>query len=700
MSAAERVAILRTGIRLRNTLAARTCAGLLEWKHLDDWEQGLMTRLGADAVVDPAYRDEQGNRPSLGGIFECASGAELPYVLDRVAEHAATLEDAGNLSILHKSASAEHLPQLARVALSPVAELRKHALDMIQTVAIHTDQHREDVAAALLGLSIDNAQRRFPYTGEGVPPLLAAVLSLKQFPFDPNSKFRDWAWRWLADTHPAPRDVEFLLKLDANAGSDVIAWILRDVADPRIDPWLVATTSEPEPARPGTTERPASPSPIRLGVLAHRGHGDALARLLASAQDDAESLSVLLSIAPERGRALVEERVFGEDAAVAFEMLRDLRDAWETVPAWAGITWDDYVFERFADAALTRNLDGARLAQIGVSVPRCRTRVIAAAAIASMSHDTIPVAADERPLELDGDVGAFLETAAPDAFRDVLRQWAHAADEATRKAALEALAHVGDPASGPLLVEAARRGDIETEILARSPCPAVLGYLREKGRDDFAAAVAYGHATGLPEGVGLLTFCTDEEEPLPSGVRDAVRASLLDGRWKDAVARALNAAPDHGAGDQGMDAVGLVDDDRVRAYLHRLQEHRELRLYPWATAELANMGDPVARVEYEHALRIGRYRWGDESEQIGFRDGLRALPFWLDLMETNCCRFASIRCFVFDHWFDLEFQTEGGRGLSTPVEEARRFVARSGGRFVWSRVKSRYLGGCFVPAPK
>ena len=112
------------------------------------------------------------------------------------------------------------------------------------------------------------------------------------------------------------------------------------------------------------------------------------------------------------------------------------------------------------------------------------------------------------------------------------------------------------------------------------------------------------------------------------------------------------------------------------------------------------MGDPAARAEYEHALRTGRYRWGDETEQIAFDDGLRALPFWIDLMETNCCRLSSIRCYVFDHWFDLEFDTEGGRGLGTPVAEARRFVARAGGRFVWSRVAGRYLGGVYVPAPQ
>jgi hypothetical protein len=149
-----------------------------------------------------------------------------------------------------------------------------------------------------------------------------------------------------------------------------------------------------------------------------------------------------------------------------------------------------------------------------------------------------------------------------------------------------------------------------------------------------------------------------------------------------------------------MDEVGRIDDDRVRAYLHRLQERRELRLYPWATAELGAMGEPPARAEYEHALRIGRYRWGDGNEQIAFHDGVRALPFWIDLMETNCCRMASIRCFLFDHWFGLEFETEGGHGLSTPVAEARRFLARAGGRFVWSRTASRYLGGSLVPAPR
>lgn len=696
---AERVAVLRAGIRLRDATAARRCAGLLVWNELDDAEQALTTRLLAEAVVDPAYRTEDGDRPDFGILFERASGAELPYVLDLVERHGATLEGAGNLSILHKVAHAEHLPQLARVALSPDAGVRRHALDMILTVAIHSDRHRDDVAAALLGLPLAEAQRAYPDTVEGVPPLLRAVLALDAFPFDPDSKFRWWAWRWLADARPAAHDAEFLVALGAQ--QDVVAWALRDVPDPRVDAWLaerVRGADERADAGDGDGDGFAGGAgSVDLAVLAHRGDRAALARLADRAQAGvgSETLTALLAVAPDKGREVVERVVFGGDAEAAFDMLGDVRYAWEHALAPTGIGWDDRVFAGFADAAIARRPGGALLATIGVSVPHCRTRALAEAAVAALPRDALPTAEHERAFDLDGDEAAFLETAAPEAFRSLLRPWTLSGDEATRDAALLALARIGDPPSAPLLLDAVRREVVPAALLARSVTPGVLAFLRERGTADFAAAVAYGVATGMPERVDLLDFCHDGDAPLPTVAVEASRAALLDGRWRDAVAHLLAAAP-----DRPLEEVGRIDDDRVRAYLQRLRERRELGLYPWATAELANAGDPAARAEYERALAAGRYRWADESWQITFHDAERALPFWIGRLETNCCRLASIRCFVFDHLYGTDFDSEGGRALTTPAAEARAVVERAGGRFVWSRLRDLYVGGSWVPAPR
>jgi hypothetical protein len=272
--------------------------------------------------------------------------------------------------------------------------------------------------------------------------------------------------------------------------------------------------------------------------------------------------------------------------------------------------------------------------------------------------------------------------------------------------ALGALAKIGDPESGPAIVDAARKKEIEFDslsLLARSACPEVLAYLRERAGEDFRAAVACGVAVGMPEEVGLGSFCTDET--FPSAARDEVRALLLEARWKDAVARALTAAPDPKSpiNDIGLADVHLVDDDRVRAYLRRLQDRREFGLYPWATGELAMMGDAAARAEFEHAVRVGRYRWCDENDQIALGDPIRALRTCMNLglLETNCCHLCAFRCYLFDHWFDVEFQSEEGQaGATTPDAEARRWLARSGGRFVPSRIAAVYGRARYVPAPR
>jgi len=693
----RRVAVLRAGIRLRDATAARTCAELLLWNELDDWEQGLTSRLLTDAVVDPDFRDARGDVVTFADFFERVSGAEIPYVVDRVLASPPRQDDAAALAILHKCVSAEQIPDVARLTSSPDPEVRRHAFDMLLCVTTHTDQHREDVAAALLGITVEEARRRFPDVGDRLPPALVAVLRIERMPFEekepPRHEFRNWAWRWLADCRPSRDDVDFLLALDAQVpggmqGRDCIPWILKTTDDPRIDPWLRATDAV---------------SPMRAAALVVRRDRDAVKRLAERAETDELALNLLLAVAPDEGRALVERRVFDDDPEKADAALRDVREAWTRGATATGVAFNETIFFHFDGVCIRRKLDGPRLAKIGVCVPECRTRALAEAAVAALPRDRAPGEAGRSSFAFGDDVAAFLETGAPDAFRSLLRDWAKSSDEPTREAALDLLLRLGDPPSGPLLVAAIRADKLTPEPLsrlARSACPEVLAYLRARAEEDFRAAVACGVAAGMPERVGLEAFCLDESFPVEA--RDEVRRMLAAGRWKQAVAWALRSAPDPSDPSNAplLGNVHLVDDDFVRAYLRRLQERRELGLYPWATAELAFMGDWPAHEEFLRAMETGRYRWIDENPQIAFPSPLPALDWWIFRMETNCCRLSTIRCYLFDHWFDLRFQSEEGEAPTTPYAEARRWYDRCGGRFVESRLAAVYGATAFVPAPR
>jgi hypothetical protein len=331
-------------------------------------------------------------------------------------------------------------------------------------------------------------------------------------------------------------------------------------------------------------------------------------------------------------------------------------------------------------------LSARRRARIGVVVPGCRTRRLAEAAARRLAAADFAADDDDRPT-LDRDGAAFLETAAPEAFRESLRKLA-AGDDGL-PAAREMLLEIGDPVSGARLAA----WFPEDDRLARSPSPetrkSLEGRVRaaaaagSSSRDDLGAATAsLAVCAGLPEDAAGWGFA----DP-PTSAVDA----LLAGRPIDWLATCLASRPDERHGN-----VGAVDDPRVRAYLVRLRERRDLGEYWYATGQLAAMGDPASRSDFWGAMQDGRYRVMDEAEEFERTLGWNlpeTMPFWIDELRSQCCRITtSATGDIVKETLGLDCYESPWR---IPHRRAKELWDAAGGRFVKSRIADLW-----VPAPR
>ena len=173
----------------------------------------------------------------------------------------------------------------------------------------------------------------------------------------------------------------------------------------------------------------------------------------------------------------------------------------------------------------------------------------------------------------------------------------------------------------------------------------------------------------------------------------AAAESVLAGHPVDAVAGMISAEPDEEYGD-----VGSIDDPRVRAYLARLRERRDLEHYWYATAQLAVAGDVAARAEWWGAMEDGRYRIMDSADPfertLGF-DLPATMPFWIGELRSQCCRIVTNG--AGDVVGDLLGLDEGcfNSPYRTAHRRAKELWDSADGRFVRSRI-----AGHWVPEPR
>lgn len=690
-----RVDVLRAGLRLADRAAAHACAVHLDWRELDAWEHRRVVELCVDGFTRP------GTRVDFERLRSIVGSVDMDRILRTFPGPPYALDATQYLAQLHRQLLAEHVPALCALGRARPA-LLEDVFSNLGVVLPRTDRHRPEVAALVLERS------DIPPAGTGLHPLLAACLD-RFWGRDGSGEPDGWEIRWLMQSTPvaadAPRLAACLRRLPTSAeyGRIAVVRAMRHLRDDATDALLRAVERDGTDTLEGT---------VATAALAARGDVDARGRLHRLAAADDWAFGLWLEVAPTDAVAALRDWLLGPDDTRVEWAIEAVVRLDGDVRSYLHLDLSADAFDGLADTLVASDVDGARLARIGALVPRCNARTLARAACARL-----PASRTLAALEDDRGTLAFLEAAAPDALRRAMRTIVDRVP-AARRLALDALLAIGDPASGPRLIEYVTGLDASDDdgpgsfvehlasvrLLARSPCPAVeahvAGALAACKPDDAEARrdaiVALAELRGVaPETVDFLLREHDDVHDAAAhrAMCDAVAADLRAGDGPGAIARLLAAMPDRLGGP-----LWRVDTPAVRAHLTRLQARRELKLYAFATAQLAALGDPAARAEAETAMRAGRYRWmdsvlgPDEALSTFGYDFARTIPFWLDQLESNCCRRVLATC-VFEGAFGLE--PEVGEGVcETPATRMRRWWAEHrDGTFVASRI---FRGG-FIP---
>lgn len=694
-----RISVLRAGLRLPDGPAAVACAGRLEWAWIDVREAARSVAILTPTVfrVDSAANFEE-FRSYLGSD-------ELGPVLETLLPEspgAASGEFTGDgLSALHRVVRAEHFPLLCRLAVHPDEGIRDGAFDCMHTALDNTDRFREEFARVLLAHWQDRlveGPEVPPEDGSGYPVLLREVLRHAFVERGATATVERWALRWMNDRRPGPGDVELLLAMEETGllpgyAEFVLLLALGDLRDEATGALLDSRLD------PSVRILETDLSAAALHAAVRRGRAGAMDRLLVLARENHSALVLLADLAPAAAAAILREFLLARDPEAAAAARR-----WAEDCLWTGETLDrplpEGIFDGLEEAALAAGLDGGALARLGTLHPALATRRIARAAVEDLRRREFPAVEDGSDASLlpDPREAAFLDIAAPEEFRTLLREWAAAEDGEQRTWARIALLRLGDPVAGPMLAAWVEEGGGEEEgeesplyLLARIPSPEVEALLRARAAKepwDAEGLVAYAALHGF-QGWSLAGVISDPDETLPDpALRAEFRRLVLEGRPVDALAAVLAARPDHEGGE-----LGAVDDPRVRAHLEGLRDRRAPGKHRHAVEQLALAGDAAAREELWSAYRAGRYRWVDEGDYDTMTLGwdLSTIPFWIGELESNCCRFYK-PAWVLDNRFGIDpfdFQ----KSLAIPADVLRRWWARCGGRLRRSPLAEEFVVG-------
>ena len=675
---AHKIDVLRAGLRLRDEVAARTCAARLTWEWIDNWECARCVDLLKADVLRP------GSEASFDEFRSYLGTVDLPAFVDALPPLPWNYDKVEMVGHLHRLLHEDSIDVVAKLAGHPDAEIADTAVAIWwQTIADRSDRRRED--ALFLGVRDGKRPAHAPMPGLSsalVDELRSSYLADLSLggpdapPVKQETGIDNWTRRWCFDSTPGPQDEELLIEIADRCGTYSV-WAAGGVATVLLgrlrgqasDEFLAADVVDDE----------TSHAWMALAMRGAPGAVDHLAEWSAGEESDGHLvLAALMAADPVRARAVIEERVLGGDEDLALRTLSDLVEC--VAPGWSSealaFDYRQMSWEGFEAKARAAPMSALRRAMVGFAVPGCRTRALAEMACRELDASFLTP-------ELPDDVYvAFLETAAPESFRIALRRVAASDDEDARAAALGLLLEIGDPPSGAQLLELTENDPFGgvAELLGRSPSPEVLAFLQERVREREHKPPIEGLAValGAPEGLDW------PSEDVPSLVRE----ELLAGRWREAFHAVLAAAPDEEHGDVGI----LRDDPQVRSYLERLRTRRDLGHYWYATGQLAAMGDAAARAEFWGAMTDGRYRITDKV--AGFAKTLggdlpATMPFWLEQLRSNCCRVSTS---PWERLFGVETFTVPWR---TPYDSAKDIweagTGPGGAGFVWSRICDRYV---------
>ncbi|MAG57661.1 MAG: hypothetical protein CMJ83_15330, partial [Planctomycetes bacterium] len=530
-------------------------------------------------------------------------GDDLSRLLARFPPPPRSLTAREILGQTHRQMRAEHIPLLAALTRRKNdPELVDEARDAITFLCAYTDRFREDVAAAVLE---SMGAPRIPLVpGSGLPPSLASTLAAFYVGTESMTR-RDrgssvdhvggWQLRWLAESHPRSADVPLLLKVGRACTANewtldlsIVIDRLGRVPDNRAAAWIASLDGAA-----------LEVTPVVLAARARQGDARAAGELRASALQTGTALACLYDLDPANARKLVLRALATRATPELVEVVRDA--------VWSAGQVGLMPFDLDAAAVLAasgKTADGAVLAALGCATRGCRSRRLAQQALVRGAK------APYEMLDLEIEIHAFLESAAPDAWRALLRPQLSSKDPDRRTCAASLLLRAGDVAAGQELAHLLDDGlDVDRRTsLARSAGPEVLAWLRHRaareGENVELWLVTLAVAAGWPEAAaGQLWSLLDEKTV------KTLRKVILSGARNDVVPRLLALFP-----DERFDDISRVRRPEVARYLERLRRRFPSNgTYAWATGELARMGDPKALAEVTSVIVNGRKQWVDEA---------------------------------------------------------------------------------------
>ncbi|MCE9637540.1 MAG: hypothetical protein K8T90_17710 [Planctomycetes bacterium] len=697
---ARTLGVIRAGLRLSDATASRTIANLAAsgtyGPMLDLWEQRRASALLVEAIVDPTFLLPGGDPPGENDLFEIGGGPDLTALVTGLAKSPPPEGRVYGMSDLHKLIGKGHLPQLGALVASPDDVTAAEAWELVDLGMMMTDDDADACADAIRTHLSRGEPVALPSPSADPVGAVRVVMEqrerLKATPPRINGT-AFWAWRVLGRTSAAQA-----------AGHEADLQAIVDAYEPDAQPWgdialrllLAQPGSSTDDVIRRLVEDGQGDRPALLAALAKRGDADAAKTLFARCHE-AEVLTEAFAVLPDATVAAVGDALLAEDEDHASAVLHAVDEADGMSPA---ATWDRSILAPIAHRAAASKLPPHRLARIALELPFARTLDLGRAILDRVNPAVPPTWED------DDATYTFLETVDADALRGLLRAWWEvSADNAN--AFVTPLLRLGDATCGARLAEWVRSGDAGDMDdvpywLARSDGPEVRDVLGSLARDSASsqpevqatAIAALAVCQGLPEDAARSLSRELQLENVSESLRRAVRDAVFAGRVTDAVALVLDHAP-----YEQFDDVHLVGDHPpIRAYLSGLRKRRDIGLYAWATAELALLGDAAARAETEAALSDMRYRWLEQLSwrQIAMGDPVAVAPVWIEGLAGNCCSEADIVGTFFDGAFGWEPRWgQLGSPSVLPVDEARAWWARAGGRFVTSRI-----AGHLVPAPR
>lgn len=719
---ALRIRVCRAGLRLADAKAAFACATRLNWNEVDLWET---ERVIALCLEGNAYT-RPGTLVDFEELRSMIGGKELPRIFASFPAGPWNDKPSYYLANLHRQCTAEHIPALSAMLVRPEPEVRRDAWENLHLVAVRTDRHRDCALRAMLtwkdipirtgperALGADEwppalceiVLRRWPRESGMVDPVVRrAVLTLRPLPEDEPAIRQFIEPALAAGAGPAPLSTRQFLLIRALRhfdSTEATALLRRLAATDRLDPGQICSTQL-----------------IATAALAARGDPQARAALASRAATDDEALALWFEAEPRAAAAWYERCLLGGSDAAAEKALA----RWEDLAIARHeliLDWPDDLFAGLAGRAAASPRSGLALLGIGITIPGCARESLAAAATARLQPREISVAlARENGYREVVERFAFLEVAAGEAARTWLRARIGDSDRCARDFALPVLLQLGDPALGSSLTDWIKRcsgeegwPDVVAEhptdidvLLGQTRCSEARRYLLDRARRAVAepesgeeapdsAIIGLAVADGLPPHTAAWVAGGEQEtdQRAPWGAR--CRKLIADGRADRALVLAL----------ENLDLIPFdlwrLDRPEVRAFLERMRREREHGLYHEATAALACMGDPAARGETFAALQAGRYRWLDELSgepayaTLGY-DLTRMVPFWIDQLESNCCRNCvaeNVLEDLFPHGYGLYNDSYDKRWETRATIARRWWRQHRRAKFVHSRLVDQFI---------